>query len=181
MSLSTQRVDHPDLPAIPASLLFSAPTPPSPIRPVDELDDDQDPEPTSSQDPETSRSPWPRQPRPDAPDSTPTSTSTPSGDSLVTAKDAGIAIAGIVCVLTMGVSWLVMARTRGAASLRQPTKQQARDIAQPLARIAARHVDASLLHPDLGDALMAISATGAYIGDGPLRSRPTSTDDDQEA
>lgn len=70
---------------------------------------------------------------------------------------AGFAIAG----------WMVSTWKRGQ-KLREPTKDQAKDIGQPLGRILARHVPAEWLNADLIDAIEMTAATGNYLNDGPL-------------
>lgn len=52
--------------------------------------------------------------------------------------------------------------------LREPTATQTRAVAAPLGRILARRADLARLGPDIGDALQAAAAAGAYLGDGPL-------------
>jgi hypothetical protein len=75
-------------------------------------------------------------------------------------------LAGLIGLAAVGVGVLVSWRLR--RKLRVPTKTEARDIAAPLARIALRHFDPSWLNADLADGIAAATATGAYLGDGPL-------------
>jgi hypothetical protein len=81
-------------------------------------------------------------------------------------KDAAVVIVGILGLVVgaaaLGVRW------RGQRELRRPTAQQLEDVAQPLARIAHRHADASWLNLDLLDILAAGNAIGAYITEAPL-------------
>lgn len=109
-------------------------------------------------------------PKPDTPDDgTRSPTSSPgSGRTPVGAAEAAALIAGLLGVLALGAAWFVQLRTGGYRTLRKPTKQQTRDIAGPLAAIASRHVPADLLHADLGDAIHALTAAGAYVTAGPL-------------
>jgi hypothetical protein len=73
---------------------------------------------------------------------------------------------GALGLVVAGAVFLVKLRTK--RKLRQPTKSQYRDIAEPLARLALRHADVSWLNPDLVDIIAAGSATGAYLNDGDL-------------
>jgi hypothetical protein len=73
---------------------------------------------------------------------------------------------GLLGVVTVGASALV--RWRTGRRLRQPTPGQARDIAAPLGRIAYRLAEFSWLGPNVIDGIKAVTATGAYINDGPL-------------
>lgn len=70
---------------------------------------------------------------------------------------AGFAIAG----------WVVSGWKRGQ-KLREPTKDQAKAIGQPLGRILARHVPVEWLNADLIDAVEMTAETGNYLNDGPL-------------
>ena len=83
-------------------------------------------------------------------------------------EEATVLMAGLLGVATLGCAWLVQRRSRGQKTLRQPSSVESDRIAAPLARIAARLVPADLLAPSLADAIMAMSATGAYLTDGPL-------------
>lgn len=109
--------------------------------------------------------------RPDTPDGTPSGISSPESGGRrqpVGAAEAAVLIAGLIGVLALGAAWLVQMRSAGHRTLRKPTKTQQNDIARPLAQIASRHVPADLLHADLGDAIQALTAAGAYITSGPL-------------
>lgn len=86
--------------------------------------------------------------------------------------------------LVVGVLGLVVAVAGGVIRwqtrrrLREPSAKQRRDIAAPLGRILQRRADLSILGPDIGDALQAAAATGAYLGDGPLLHPPDHVIDD---
>jgi hypothetical protein len=70
-----------------------------------------------------------------------------------------------------------VAAVRGR-ELRQPTKVQRADVAEPLARIAVRHLPLQALNDDLTDAFEALLAVEAYVDDGPLitwRAQPAPT------
>lgn len=86
---------------------------------------------------------------------------TPSGDPAVIAP----AVAGGVLLLAAFAGRGV--RKRGA-QLRQPTKRQADDIAEPLTRIACRHLPLAALGPDIPDFAAASAAIDGYLNDGPL-------------
>lgn len=75
-------------------------------------------------------------------------------------------VIGALGLVVAGAAFLARRRTR--RKLRQPTKRQSRDIAEPLARIMLRHADPSLLNPDLADVIAAGGAFGAYLNDGDL-------------
>ncbi|HET6215339.1 MAG TPA: hypothetical protein VFE14_20910 [Micromonosporaceae bacterium] len=114
--------------------------------------------------------PEPHTPRP-APDATRTPTSDTTGDGGPKPPDAKTTaklVAGLIGLVVVGAAALI-AHRRGR-ELRQPTGEQLDDIAAPIARIALRHVPAGLLSADLADAMLAASATGAYLSDGPLLS-----------
>jgi hypothetical protein len=83
-------------------------------------------------------------------------------------EEATIAIAGLVGVVAILGVWVVQKRTGGRATFRQPSVDQAEDIAAPLARMATRIIPAGLIGPILMDALATCGATGAYLTDGPL-------------
>ena len=74
-------------------------------------------------------------------------------------------IAGLLLVAST-VPVLLLARQ--GRSFRRPTEQQARDIADPLARIAVRHLPLEVIGADLADGIDAAIATNAYVTDGPL-------------
>lgn len=158
------------------------------------LDPEPDPETTTVMDPSPDPTPGPMTterpsrsgrgagllgsgtPRP-APDDTRTGTSAGTGDPpRVDGRAAARLIAGLLGAVAV-VAATVVGWRRGAR-LRRPTKGQLDDIAAPLARIATRHVPAHLLHEDLADAVLAASATGAYLADGPFIAWQTPADGD---
>jgi len=103
--------------------------------------------------------------KPGRDESTRTETSSPASRPVTTAEATALVI-GVLSVVTAGAAFLVQWRAR--RKLREPTGQQRRDIATPLAKILMRRADLSMLGPDIADLLQAGAATGAYLGDGPL-------------
>lgn len=100
-----------------------------------------------------------------------TSTSTdrrlrPGGDPEKVAQAFG----GLLVLLIAGLGSLLRL-TRGL-ELRSPTPRQRDDVAEPLARIACRHLPMDALGPDLLDATTAAAALHTYALDGPLITRP---------
>lgn len=83
-------------------------------------------------------------------------------------QDLAFAIIGMVFV---GAAFLYRRRTR--TQLRMPTDAESKRISQPLARIAMRHTDLSVLSPDLADVVLAGTAFGAYVNKAPLGDGPT--------
>jgi hypothetical protein len=83
-------------------------------------------------------------------------------------KEATIALAGLIGVATLGAAWLIQRKSHGTKTFRQPTGDEAGNIAAPLARIAARCIPSDLLAPSIADAIAAMSATGAYVTSGPI-------------
>jgi len=75
---------------------------------------------------------------------------------------------GLVGVLAAGSAFLVTQRYRGRRTLRTPTDDQAREIAEPATEILIRHAKMVKMFPDLVNVLELIAATGAYLNDGPL-------------
>jgi hypothetical protein len=84
------------------------------------------------------------------------------------AKEAAIAVGGLVGVAAFAAAWVVQRRTRQERTVRQPTDGELDDIAAPLARLACRFIPAGALVPVITDGIMAASATGAYVTNGPL-------------
>lgn len=85
----------------------------------------------------------------------------PGGDPRMVAQVLG----GLLLLLT---GTLAMLASRQGKSFRQPTPQQRDDIADPLARIAVRHLPLEALGPDLADATAAAVSVHSYVMDGPL-------------
>jgi len=107
------------------------------------------------------------------PGGTPTPTCTPeSGEQppvrLADPKQARTALIGIIGLIGLAIAWGIQLATKHARTLREPTKQQASDIATPLASLAGRHIEAGLLNADLADVIRVMSATGHYATAGPL-------------
>ena len=72
-------------------------------------------------------------------------------------------------ILVLTVTWLSLAGRRRGVKFRQPTVHQRDDIAEPLARIACRHLPMDALGPDFADATLSAAALHDYLLDGPLR------------
>lgn len=75
---------------------------------------------------------------------------------------------GLISTAEMAGSWAVELRTGRARTLRPMTPENAEDLATAAAAIAARHVPAHLLHPDLVDLIRAGNALGSHLREGPL-------------
>ena len=73
-------------------------------------------------------------------------------------------------LLIAGLS--ALARVTRGLELRTPTPRQRDDVAEPLARIACRHLPMDAVGPDLLDATTAAAALHTYALDGPLITRP---------
>lgn len=140
---------------------------------LDELDQDQDPQESQPESQQASQ-PRPPDPRPaDSDPDTPTPTSSTgserrkrirdrisrgmgSGDPETVAEIlGGLLIAGIG---TLGL-WLA----RHGRHLRIPTPDQRDAIAEPVARIACRHLPMARLGPDIADGAIAVFATQDYL------------------
>lgn len=85
-----------------------------------------------------------------------------SGDPALVADVLAVAL-GLALV---GVGFLV-SRRQGKV-LRQPTDEQLDEIAEPLGRIAVRHLPLAKLDRDFLDAIAAAKAGKNYVSDGPL-------------
>lgn len=83
-----------------------------------------------------------------------------------TTKDLAAAIAGVLFVITGFAAWS-LARTR-RWELRTPDEAERLAVANPLARIAARHAGAEWLTPDLVDGVQAAVGVAAYAKTDPL-------------
>lgn len=75
-------------------------------------------------------------------------------------------VVAVVAIVFTGVA--VAARFRRRVKMRKPTDRQLSAIADPLARIAARHLPAEALNADLADAVAMTAAVTAYAGAGPV-------------
>lgn len=85
----------------------------------------------------------------------------PGGD-----PDKVATVLGGLFLIALGtISFLARRRER---QLRMPTPRQLEDIAQPIARIACRHLPMDALGPDLIDGTEALVAIHGYVLDGPL-------------
>jgi hypothetical protein len=102
------------------------------------------------------------------PEPTRTETSSDGDVHKPTPGEATALLVGLLGVVTVGAAALIRWRTAGRRRLRQPTGQQSRDIAAPLARIALRLTDLSWVGPNIIDGIKTATATGAYLNDGPL-------------
>jgi hypothetical protein len=71
-------------------------------------------------------------------------------------------------MVVAAAAFAVALRSRRTRRLREPTDEQYDDVARPVARILLRRLPATLLNPDLVDALMAGAGVGRYVNDGPL-------------
>ena len=172
-------MDTPDSPELPStsqapSFLVSLPNlaPKRPHRPQDDspplppsLSPEQDPtsSPLSDLDDEPSEYEEPASPR------TTTSTRRKAGGD---PRQVAQVIGGLLILLTGTLALLANQRGR---TFRQPTARQRDDIAEPLARIAVRHLPLDALGPDLADATAAAVALHSYVMDGPL-TPPISAD-----
>lgn len=76
---------------------------------------------------------------------------------------------GVVVVIVAGVAAKLLWRTGRA--LREPSKEQVKDFADPLAAIAVRHFDVTRLNADLADAAAAAGAASEWALDGPIAPR----------
>jgi hypothetical protein len=74
-------------------------------------------------------------------------------------------LGGLLLIALGTISFLARRRER---QLRMPSPRQLEDIAQPIARIACRHLPMDALGPDLIDGTEALVAIHAYALDGPL-------------
>lgn len=83
---------------------------------------------------------------------------------------AAALMVGLLGLAVAGAGWLVRQKTK--RKLRQPTKRQTNDVAEPLGRILLRHVDLTLFGPDITDLIAAGAGVGAYLNDGDLLLGP---------
>jgi len=96
------------------------------------------------------------------------------------------ALSGFILVIAGFCAWAL--RRRGW-ELRVPDEKERADVAEPLARIGARHLDLSMLSPDVADATQAVAASAAYCQTSPLSRGvriepnipPQPTDEEMEA
>lgn len=98
-----------------------------------------------------------------------TSSETPPRSKAETVRTAAAVIGAAIGVVGM-LAGIVAARAFGRM-LRQPTPDQRREIARPLAAIAQRRLDLTKWSPDLVDGTAAAEAFGAYLSDGPVAPR----------
>jgi len=159
MSTTTPEVPRLRLPR------FSNPNPsPDPPLPEDENDPTGSPDETSpGPRPSPSESPEPLTPSPGRGERR-TSSSTGRPPVVDTAAVAG-AISGFLLVVLGFAAWAL--RRRGF-ELRVPDEKERAEVADPVARIASRHLDLSMLSPDVADATQAVAATAAYAQTSPL-------------
>lgn len=104
-------------------------------------------------------------------------TGTSSAGSKPTQTEVAGLVVGLLGLLVSGIAFLVQLRAGRGVIMRRPTRDESRDIAAPLARIALRHADLSLLGPTVADVIAAGGATGAYLTNGPLLGYDGSVDD----
>lgn len=71
-------------------------------------------------------------------------------------------LAGVIGLVATGVSVFVAWRSKHTVTLRKPSREQALDIAEPVARILLRHFGLSAF-PDIEDGVEALAAAGAYV------------------
>lgn len=90
----------------------------------------------------------------------------PGGDPVMVAQVLG----GLLLLLT---GTLAVLASRQGKTFRQPTPRQRDDIAEPLARIAVRHLPLEALGPDLADATAAAVSVHSYVMAGPLTAKQT--------
>lgn len=103
---------------------------------------------------------------------TPTPT---SGDNLTSstnradvARNAGVFLGALISV-AFGIAAIGLSRV--GRQLRRPDKDEVRDIARPLARIAVRHIPADMITADLADLGEAGAAVERYVAAGPVAPR----------
>lgn len=117
--------------------------------------------------------------KPETPDAAATHTRISSvGDPKAAAKVVA-GLVGLAFVLAAGV----LGHLGGRRDIRRPTRKQADGFAEPVARIAARHLDVSRVTPDLIDVIEAGSAAGDYLIDGPIvipRAKDVVYQDDEQ-
>lgn len=94
---------------------------------------------------------------------------TPTPSRAETIRTATAVIGAAIGVAAM-LAGIVAARAFGRM-LRQPTKDERREIAGPLAKIAQRRLDLAKWSPDLVDGTAAAEAFGAYLQAGPIAPR----------
>lgn len=158
----------------------------APNRPARRMDPTPSPSPDHDLSRDPSEPPSPDQWPPDSvlehdespTDSPPTPTSTrrrPGGEPHMVAQVLG----GLLLLLT-GTLGVLLARQ--GRTLRQPTPAQRDGMAEPVARIAVRHLPLDALGPDLADATAAVVAVHGYIADGALitqvRAEPINPDNE---
>lgn len=123
-------------------------------------------------------SPQPSPPDSDRPEPLPLSPATPAAARMRTSsagdpRITGKLIGGLLALL-VGTATALIARS--GRTLRQPTRAQITDVAEPLGAILARHLPAELIGEDLADAATVAAAAHAYVLDGPVIERiPTAT------
>lgn len=74
---------------------------------------------------------------------------------------------GGVLNIALSLADIVIRRLRGR-KVRQPSRDQVDDIAEPLASLAIRHLDMTKFGPDLADIVAAGGAASGYMREGPM-------------
>jgi hypothetical protein len=145
--------------------MFSAPQPTDPALPT------VDPEPSPSPSPASGSQPGPAG-RKSAPDRAtrpaPTGTTSDDGPRWESGGDAlkvAVLIGGLFLAATAGMHWLA---SRKGLQVRQPTPKQRDGFAEPLARIACRHLPLQKLDDDFLDAAEAGTALHDWVAGGPV-------------
>jgi len=146
-------------------LSLSVPLPQFSQPPVSQLDPDLPGTPPPTTDPEEDS---PR-PAPVSPIPSTTRGGTPTRTSSRGGAEQRDNVAGLlVGLLSIFVGLLAWGVSKRGWTLRPPDDDELDDVAEPTARILARHVDVAALSPDLGDSVQIAAAAFEYVRSDPL-------------